>query len=130
MNSSVIRGQQMSAIRYQQVLLETEDGLFAVSVMNDVALDERGRIVNPQEVFVEGSTIVAVEQGVIKTGKYVEQPNPSHIAQAEAKAGGNGGRPQPKPFHSAGPRHGTFMVSHTQGGKVALRAIPSLGQVT
>ena len=120
----------MSAIRYRQALLETQDGLFAVSVANDVALDERGRIVNPQEVFVEGSTIVAVEQGVMKAGKYIEQPNPSHIAQGKAKAGGNGGRPQPKPFHSEGPRCGTYMVSHTQGGKVALRAMPSLGQVT
>jgi hypothetical protein len=119
----------MSAILYRQALLETEDGLFSVSVLNDVALDERGRLVNPQEVFAEGSTIVAVEQGVMKAGQYVELPNPQDIAQAEAKAGGNGGKPQPKRVHSGGPRCGTFMVRHTQGG-VALRAIPPLGQLT
>jgi hypothetical protein len=120
----------MSAILYRQALLETEDGgLFAISVVNDVALDKRGRLVNPQEVFVEGSTIVAVEQGVMKTGEYVELPNPQDIAQGEAKAGDNGGKPQPRPFHSAGPRFGTFRVSHTQGG-VALQAIPLFGQLT
>ncbi len=37
----------MSAILYRQALLETQDGLFAVTVVNNVALDERGRIVNP-----------------------------------------------------------------------------------
>ena len=67
----------MSAILYRQALLETEDdGLFAVTVVNGVALDERSRIVNPQEVLEEGSTIVAVEQGVRRMGEYVELPNP------------------------------------------------------
>ena len=120
----------MGAILYQQALLETEnDGLFAVTVVNNVALDERGRIVNPQEVFVEGSMIVAVEQGVMKTGEYIELPNPHNIAQAEAKAGGNGGKPQPKRVHTGGPRCCTFVVGYTQG-RVALKAIPPLGQLS
>ena len=120
----------MSAKCYRQVLLDTEDGLFAVSVVSDVALDERGRIVNPQEVFEDGSTIVAVEQGVMPAGEYTEEPNPLEIAEAESKAGGNGGRPQQKRVQSTGPRCGMFVVRHTQGG-VALRGpIPSLGQLT
>ena len=119
----------MMARGYRQALLETEDGLFAVSVVSNVAFDERGRIVNPQAVFEEGSTIVAVEQGVMPAGEYTEEPHPSDIAEAESKTGGNGGRPQPKRIRSTGPRFGTFMVRHTQGG-VALRAMPSLGQLT
>jgi hypothetical protein len=115
---------------YKQVLLDTEDGLFAVSVTGSVLLNDRKRIVSPQKVFKEGSTIVAVELGKLPAGEYIEEPNPYDIEQAEAQAGGNGGPPQPKPTHSDGPRYGTFMVKYTESGGISLRVIPPLGEIT
>jgi hypothetical protein len=120
----------MSAKCYRQALLEAEDGLFAVSVVSDVALDERGRIANPQAVIEEGSTIVAVEQGVMPVGDYIEEPHPLEIAEAERKAGSNGGGSHARRIRSSGPRFGTFMVRHNQKGGVDLRPMPSLGEFT
>ncbi len=47
---------------YHQVLLQTVDGLFAVSVAGDAELDDHGRLVSPRSVVEEGSCLVAVEQ--------------------------------------------------------------------
>ena len=119
----------MSRTRYQQVLLETTGGLFAVSVTGDMGLDERGRIVNPQEVFEEGSTVIAVEQGVLPIGEYEEHPNPFEIEEAEAEAGGNGKKLQSRTFQSEGPRHGAFIVKYAEGTSVELREVPTLGDI-
>lgn len=117
-------------VKYVQALLQTEDCLFAVSVPSEVAIDERRRIANPQSVFEDGSTLVAVEQGVPTAGEYVEHPNPFDIEQAEAKTGGNGGKPQPSVvrIRNTGPRFGSFMLRHTDGGGVILQPVPSIGE--
>ncbi len=118
-------------MRYDQVLLETGDGLFSVSVAGVVMLDNRLRIVSPQEVFEEGSTIVAVEQGVLRAGEYREAPNPQEAADSKAKAGGNGGMRNPGVIQSPGPRTGTFIVKHNQAGGVDLQRLPVvLGQLS
>ena len=105
---------------HQQALLQTGDGLFAVSVVGSVKLDERGRIQKPQDAFDHGNTIVAVEQGVLPAGDYVEEPHPLELAEAERKAGGNGGGAHAKHIREFRPRHGTFIVRHNQVGGVDL----------
>src|SRR5438445_13783878 len=47
---------------YRQVLLQTVDGIFAVSIAGDAELDDHGRLVSPRSVFEENSVLVAVEQ--------------------------------------------------------------------
>ena len=104
---------------YRQVLLETTDGIFAVSVSDDVQTDAKRRIVNPAAVFAPKSLIVAVEQGVMPAGKYQVQPNPFSPSQ------------EPETEESKGPRYGVFSVEFTSDGKVRLRGpMPALGQLT
>jgi hypothetical protein len=118
----------MSKAFYRQATLETQEGLFAVSVPGDVELDGRGHLVNPQGVFEEGSMIVAVELGVPPAGEYVEQVHPADIEEAEAKAGGNGKRPEPRKIWNEGPRHGAFRVKYEEGNAVVLQKVPMLGE--
>jgi hypothetical protein len=116
--------------KYKQALLETEEGLFAVTVEANVVLNDLGRIMKPQNVIDEGSTIVAVEQGILPAGEYDEEPNPYDIEQAEAGAGGNGGQAKTEHIRSDGPQFGTFMVQYALGGGITLKLMPSLGQFT
>jgi hypothetical protein len=119
-------------MKYKQVLLDTAEGLFSVSVADSVPVDDRNRILNPRDVFDEGSTIVAVEQGVLAAGKYTEMPAvPSELLEASAKSSGNGGGELgPKHVRSDGPRFGTFILRFRDTGEVTLRESPVLGQLT
>ena len=108
-------------------MLKTVDGLYAVAVSGDVEVDEKERIAHPQGVFEEGSTIVAVELGVLPAGEYLEEPNPYDLEDAEE---GNG-NPEPVKVTSKGPKYGTFIVVFTDDEEVKLRGpIPRLGQIT
>jgi hypothetical protein len=82
--------------RYRQVLLETMDGVFAVSVAVDVELDDHGRIVSPRSVFEENSCLVAVEQ---------EPVTPREVKPGEPQW----------PTKSRQLRHGVFKIQFTNG---------------
>jgi hypothetical protein len=118
----------MAKSRYKQALIDTDDGTWGVSVPADVETNEQGRIENPQDVFEDGSQLVAVEAGVPPAGEYTAIPNPFEVEEAHSKAGGNGHDPRPESFTEEGPRHGAFRVRYTDDGGISLDAIPSLGQ--
>jgi predicted RNase H-like HicB family nuclease len=83
----------MAKSRYKQALIDTDDGTWGVSVPAEVEINEQGRIETPQDVFEDGSQLVAVEAGVSPAGEYTEIPNPFEVEEARDKAGGNGHEP-------------------------------------
>jgi len=86
---------------YQQVLLQTVDGLFAVSVAGDAELDDHGRLVSPRSVFEDNSVLVAVEQ--------------------EMPASEQAGREEPLlPVKDRQLRRGVFKLQFTATGKAKL----------
>jgi hypothetical protein len=90
---------------YRQALVQTVDGIFAVSVAGDAELDDHGRLVSPRSVFEENSAVVAVEQ---------QMP-------ASARAG----REVPfLPVKDKQRRSGVFKVQFTEWGKVKLVPLP------
>jgi hypothetical protein len=86
---------------YRQVLLQTLDGMFAVSITGDAELDDHGRLVSPRSVFEDNSILVAVEQ---------EMPASAQTGCEEPML----------PVKDKQRRSGVFRVQFTDAGKVRL----------
>jgi hypothetical protein len=102
----------MAKTRYKQALIDSDYGTWIVSVPASVELDEQGLIENPQDVFEEGSQLVAVEVGVPPAGEVTDISTPELHACIEEQ----------------GPRYGAFRVRYVDDGEISLEAIPSLEQ--
>jgi hypothetical protein len=86
---------------YRQVLLQTVDGLFAVSIAGEAELDDHGRLVSPRSVFEENSQLVAIEQ---------EMPASAQSEREELLL----------PVKEKQLRSGIFKVQFTEAGTVKL----------
>jgi hypothetical protein len=115
--------------KFTQVLLETADGLFGVSVPDQTHVDERRWLVNPVTVFETGSVIVAVKMGdgwtnengdAGEAGLLVEQLPPWEQGRRE---------PTVRPNRPA--RFGIYRITgFTEDGRPQLRGCPPLGELT
>jgi hypothetical protein len=115
----------MSA-RYRQVFLQADNGLFMVSVAADVPIDGGRRIINPQSVFAEYDTLVAVAAG---EGEFnaTGQTQYGGMAQEELPPG-ELRAPRVEPIRT--PRFGVFDIRFTENGGVELRETVEQGALT